>query len=429
MTRRIKRGGESGFAMLLVFAMAAAVAWMLYMELPRLAFEAQRTKEELLIERGEQYVRGIEVFQRKNKKLPQNMEELERTNGIRFLRRRYVDPLTGKDEWRLIHAMNGQLTDSLIKKAGTDANSSTAAANPYAVGATAVDMQGANAPAPGGPRRASEVPGAAGLPGAAGMPGAPEAGAPGAPGEPPPPGTEANAEKPEDPNAPPAPGVIPGGTDEGNPPGGVPTERPGPFGTPNRVATGNPQNNPQNNAQNNSQTAGRVVRPPNQIGSGYTFGSGYSNQPQPQPVPVTQAGAGPGAPEIQQGGFGSPLQGGVPLGGANGSPPGVNPATDIIRRLLTTPNPQGLAAAMGQNQAGGGGTGIVGVASKVDREGIKIYNERTNYKEWEFVYDPTKQNGGAQGAPAGGPQNNQGTGPFQSPSPFQPPPAQGGRTR
>ena len=49
MTRapRPRRSGESGFALLLVFLMAALIAIMLYRELPRLAFESQRAKEQL----------------------------------------------------------------------------------------------------------------------------------------------------------------------------------------------------------------------------------------------------------------------------------------------------------------------------------------------------------------------------------------------
>jgi hypothetical protein len=33
---------------------------------------------------------------------------------------------------------------------------------------------------------------------------------------------------------------------------------------------------------------------------------------------------------------------------------------------------------------------MAGVASKMDAEGLMVYNDRTNYKEWEFVYDPSK---------------------------------------
>ena len=40
---------QRGFALLLLFVMAAAIAITLYKELPRVAFEAQRNKEQLLI--------------------------------------------------------------------------------------------------------------------------------------------------------------------------------------------------------------------------------------------------------------------------------------------------------------------------------------------------------------------------------------------
>src|SRR5690348_8969493 len=113
---RAAKRGESGFALLLIFAMAAAVAVMLYMELPRVAFEAQREREQLLIERGEQYQRAIQLYFRKFKNYPGSLDALENSNNIRFLRRRYADPLTGKDEWRLIHVgPGGVFTDSITR--------------------------------------------------------------------------------------------------------------------------------------------------------------------------------------------------------------------------------------------------------------------------------------------------------------------------
>ena len=113
----MKHRGESGFAMLLVFLMAASIAITLYMQLPRAAFEAQRAKEEMLQERGEQYVRAIQLYVAKWRSYPPSMDSLEKANGQRYLRRRYKDPMTGKDEWRLIHVnAAGQLVDSLIKK-------------------------------------------------------------------------------------------------------------------------------------------------------------------------------------------------------------------------------------------------------------------------------------------------------------------------
>jgi hypothetical protein len=109
--------GERGFALLFVFALAAMAALMLYNELPRAVFESQRAKEDLLVSRGQEYQRGIQLFYRKYRKYPATMEDLEKTSGIRFLRRRYVDPFSGKDDWRLVHVgANGQFTDSKVIK-------------------------------------------------------------------------------------------------------------------------------------------------------------------------------------------------------------------------------------------------------------------------------------------------------------------------
>ena len=112
----MRRRNESGFAMLLVLLMAAAIAIMLYLEIPRVAFESQRQKEQLLIERGEQYKRAIQLFVKTANRWPAKIEDLENFNRRRFLRHRYIDPLTGKDEWRLIHIQNGVLTDSALNK-------------------------------------------------------------------------------------------------------------------------------------------------------------------------------------------------------------------------------------------------------------------------------------------------------------------------
>ena len=79
-------------------------------------FESQRAKEQLLIERGEQYKRAIQLFVKKMNRYPGTIEELESTNNIRFLRKRFVDPMTGKSEWRLIHVgAGGVFTDSKVQ--------------------------------------------------------------------------------------------------------------------------------------------------------------------------------------------------------------------------------------------------------------------------------------------------------------------------
>ena len=110
------RKNERGFALLLIFFMAAAIALTLYTQMPRVAFESERDKEQLLIDRGEQYKRAILLYYNDYKRYPAKIEDLENTNNHRYLRRRYVDPYTGKDEWRLVHTNGMFLTDSLVQK-------------------------------------------------------------------------------------------------------------------------------------------------------------------------------------------------------------------------------------------------------------------------------------------------------------------------
>jgi hypothetical protein len=51
-----------------------------------------------------------------------------------------------------------------------------------------------------------------------------------------------------------------------------------------------------------------------------------------------------------------------------------------------------MGAAGGQQITAGA---IAGVASKLEKSSIKIYNERDKYNEWEFIYDFAKDRTGA----------------------------------
>jgi hypothetical protein len=101
------------------------VAIMLYNAIPDAYFEAQRQKEQVLIDRGNEYKTAIKRFVTKNGRFPTAINQLDNFNNVRYLRRHYKDPLTGKDEWRLIHVMGPGfiLTDSKVtpfKQAGAN---------------------------------------------------------------------------------------------------------------------------------------------------------------------------------------------------------------------------------------------------------------------------------------------------------------------
>lgn len=70
--------------------------------LPEITFEIKRDREEEMIHRGVQYSRAIRAYYKKFGRYPAKIEDLENTNQLRFLRKRYKDPLTNKD-FRLLH--------------------------------------------------------------------------------------------------------------------------------------------------------------------------------------------------------------------------------------------------------------------------------------------------------------------------------------
>ncbi len=97
------RKREKGYVLLVFILFSALLVVGLSAIIPQVAFEGQRVKEEELLFRGQQYQRAIQLFFRKFGRYPNSLEELEKTNGIRFLRKAYLDPMTKENDWRLIH--------------------------------------------------------------------------------------------------------------------------------------------------------------------------------------------------------------------------------------------------------------------------------------------------------------------------------------
>jgi type II secretory pathway pseudopilin PulG len=63
----------------------------------------QREREEELIFRGKQFIRAIDLWQRKFPNTwPTTIDALLNTNNVRFLRKKWKDPITNSEEWRLI---------------------------------------------------------------------------------------------------------------------------------------------------------------------------------------------------------------------------------------------------------------------------------------------------------------------------------------
>ena len=82
----------------------------LAIEAPRIAQQIKREKEEELVHRGKDYATAVKRFVHKNGgRYPLSIEQLEDTNHVRFLRKRYKDPITGEADWRLVHVGEAQI--------------------------------------------------------------------------------------------------------------------------------------------------------------------------------------------------------------------------------------------------------------------------------------------------------------------------------
>ncbi len=90
--------------LLAVVVMVALLLIALSVAAPVVARQLQREKEVESQHRMNEYVRAIQLYQRKFPgQYPASIKVLENTNNIRFLRHVYVDPLTGKADYKLIH--------------------------------------------------------------------------------------------------------------------------------------------------------------------------------------------------------------------------------------------------------------------------------------------------------------------------------------
>jgi type II secretory pathway pseudopilin PulG len=105
-----ERSGEQGFTLLGLVVAIFLILLFLSIAAPKVAHELRREREVEAVHRGDQYVRAIQLYYRKFGHYPGSIEQLEKTNNIRFLRQKYVDPMTGKADWRLIHVGEAKTT-------------------------------------------------------------------------------------------------------------------------------------------------------------------------------------------------------------------------------------------------------------------------------------------------------------------------------
>lgn len=356
--RDAARNGQEGYVLLALLATSAILLAGLALSVPRMALQSQRVKDTQLIERGEQYLRAIELYYREHNKYPQDLDDLEDTDGVRYLRRRYPDPIGETGEWRLIHmGTDGRFEDSLLFDTAKDRRA-------------------------GGLGQALGSQMGLGLTGSIGSQAAPAVGDV--------PGARPSASDQQDPFLPQAPAQLErfqamresaapdlaGGTRysqgfEFNPAEGAPAPAPGEPPDYSRML---PSQVPMDENERRFATQDPA-----------TAMSGPDQDPRLGTPPR------PGTP---QQGFGAATNPRTGLSGATVSGSG---APEMINRLLTSPRAGGIAgpaapappAATVQRFE----RGIAGVASKSEATGVKVYNGKKTYNEWEFVYDYRQSSG------------------------------------
>jgi type II secretory pathway pseudopilin PulG len=104
-----QRRSERGYILITLILFVALIAIAAVVMAPVIAFQVKRDREEELIHRGVQYSRAMKHFVKKFGRYPTRIEELENTNQVRFLRKRYKDPITGKD-FKILHMGDVQMT-------------------------------------------------------------------------------------------------------------------------------------------------------------------------------------------------------------------------------------------------------------------------------------------------------------------------------
>jgi len=130
--QRQNRRQSDGMVLVIVMIVATLLLIALTAALPSVYQEGQREREEELIFRGTQYARAVALFHKKFNRYPVDPKELLETNGMRFLRKEYLDPMDPKGKWRFIHiSASGVLLDSVNQPLRTNqSNPAGLGANP-----------------------------------------------------------------------------------------------------------------------------------------------------------------------------------------------------------------------------------------------------------------------------------------------------------
>jgi len=111
---------QRGYLMITLMLAVALIMIALLTVLPEIKQQIKRDREEEMCHRGTAYMRAIQHYFKKYGSYPATIEQLESTNHLRFLRKRYTDPMnrdpaTGKErDFKFLHQTDISLNNGPV---------------------------------------------------------------------------------------------------------------------------------------------------------------------------------------------------------------------------------------------------------------------------------------------------------------------------
>lgn len=111
---------QRGYMMITLMLLLALMTIALLAAVPNIKQQIMRDREEEMRHRGTAYMRAIQHYYKKFNAYPNNVEALENTNNMRFLRKRYTDPMnrdpvTGKEkDFKFLHQQDIMLNNGPV---------------------------------------------------------------------------------------------------------------------------------------------------------------------------------------------------------------------------------------------------------------------------------------------------------------------------
>jgi type II secretory pathway pseudopilin PulG len=126
----MRRRSEQGYILLTLLLVVTLMTIAAAIIVSDLKFEMKRDREEEMVHRGVQYSRAIRAYYKKFGRYPAKIEDLESSNRLRFLRKRYKDPLNCAkgtcNDFKLLHFGEVQMAGNALGNAlGTPAAAMT----------------------------------------------------------------------------------------------------------------------------------------------------------------------------------------------------------------------------------------------------------------------------------------------------------------